>query len=690
MPARPPRQHRHEGELIGERHESHLRALRLGFVAHPAQRAYLRLVDALRRHQLDDLLHLREPGGQRLEPRKLCLLTRREFGHRLKIALLLTCTAAFSLAAQRRPDRWSLTLFGASLTDNAELRLDSVPRIVFEHSDQNFIPLRRFRRQGDTVMFDAGPYREFVGVMGDTLFAGQACHAGERVSFSGGLAAGDVGQGAILPRVRIRQLVLGARDSAERIPGDWMRALAPVGTLADSADALRRAAGIPQDDRNGSESRTVLGIDTPVRMAEETVMRAIVDGGDPVLRGIFAPFGTIQIDRFDVARSNARKYLVGFSVEDAVRGLQALHLISADTSAGAVEDALITLDDTPVLVARIDSLGHQGDREADAARALYDAYFDAEGWWESAVHALLTRPWIPTDRGRQSPAQLMETFWGTDSLALPRPGILQREGEWARATIGEARIFPRLVAPANGIAAEWLPHASADVFAAWKDLAWGTPLPLMQGPHAFAVVSPAQMRASAPALFGAVDEIDVTPHATPLAAVGLFLHEWQHIVVADRRFAGAHPAGLRIDGTTIEIKEDDQWLDEGLAEWATDETLRPAGAAGALLRWLLAEKRLAVAAVTPDDPHLLGYRMVVAASRRLSVPVLRDRIVASVDNLPAAARALGFGREHGQPPHVVMHPATAMVVPEITFRWADGAALDVTHRLLVPIPVSER
>jgi hypothetical protein len=170
----------------------------------------------------------------------------------------------------------------------------------------------------------------------------------------------------------------------------------------------------------------------------------------------------------------------------------------------------------------------------------------------------------------------------------------------------------------------------------------------------------------------------------PLAAVAAFLHEWNHLIAAQRRLAGAHPVALVQSPWQLQLREEDPWLAEGFAEWATDELLRPAGASAAFLRFTQAEKRLGIAATHPNDPHVLGLQLVRGAAATHRAPALRDLLVKNLHDLGAFARALGLPVSDKGRAIMLQRPPTAIVIPEVTFTWDEGTTLDLSRRLVIP------
>jgi hypothetical protein len=282
---------------------------------------------------------------------------------------------------------------------------------------------------------------------------------------------------------------------------------------------------------------------------------------------------------------------------------------------------------------------------------------------------------------------MMAAFWGVDSLPLPDL-VFTRTGDVAALTVPAAlHIGPQLLKPRNASAVEWLAgNGMQEAFDAWLPIRWGElPLTIIAGGRAETVVSPrAQAEARPAAFFGPRDAIRVEAGVMPIVAVAAFLHEWHHLIATQRRLSGPHPAGLLDAGAQLQLLEADPWLGEGFAEWATDETLRPAGASAALLRFTQAEKRLGIGAQDADDPHLLGYRLVLAASGHGTRAESRDRLVRTLHDPLLLARELRLNTPGRTPARTLNRPANAAVIPEVTFTWDDGLAFGISRRLFIP------
>ena len=100
-------------------------------------------------------------------------------------------------------------------------------------------------------------------------------------------------------------------------------------------------------------------------------------------------------------------------------------------------------------------------------------------------------------------------------------------------------------------------------------------------------------------------------------------------------------------------------------------------------------RRLALRQRTSDDPHALGYRLVRAAADRARDPrLVLDRLTLLLHDLAGFARVSGLAGKSSRAPLTLARPVNAAVIPEVTFVFDGGAALDVHRRLRVsPSPL---
>ena len=162
-------------------------------------------------------------------------------------------------------------------------------------------------------------------------------------------------------------------------------------------------------------------------------------------------------------------------------------------------------------------------------------------------------------------------------------------------------------------------------------------------------------------------------------------YEWHHLIAAQHRLSGLHPAAPPTKRRKVRLLEDDPWLAEGFAGSGDRSHARPGradwGAAAVQSRRRSAWRS---PRADPDDPHAFGYRLVRGISTARPAASLRDLLVANLHSLPAVAHLTGVDGK-GAVQLVTLHrPANAAVIPAITFTWDDGSIFDMTRRLVLP------
>lgn len=602
--------------------------------------------------------------------------------------------------------RWELAIRGPDMGEYGDLRFEgSSGRILLQHDDRAFQALQDLRIGGGRISFSlVRGHRRFEGTVTDALLSGTVRDAAGDVStWSAVPMSPESTRWPVPPRVVVRQLAMGSSATSERMPVAWLAAGPDSATLEHEYRDLAGFAAmspVKEADRASRASLASLGFDDGGRAAARVVLERIARGpaADPNFRAIFTRDSRWKLDIHDAVLWEAPHYLYGFQLSRAADGLRALRELSATaTDSSVVRQSAWRLwssvaTDSLRVYAKLDTLARRDEASADAVRALLAGFDDATAWWRRAVSWLLTHPWLDTPEGPRSPAQLMAAFWGVDSLPLPEIRDTRFGGVAATPLLSVQHIAPWLFTPGNAAAAEWLPYGGTqDAFAAWRPLRWGeSPLTVVIGGRSATVASPASQAIVHPAsFFGARDAIRIDPGIMPLAAVAVFLHEWNHLLAAQRRLSGPHPVALIQSSWQLQLREEDPWLAEGFAEWATDEVLRPAGASAGYLRFTQAEKRLGIADGDPNDPHFLGYRLVRSMARTHRASALRDLLVPNLHDLGGFARALALpGNGHGRA-ITLQRPATAVVIPEVTFTWDEGTAFDLSRRLVIPNTRSE-
>jgi hypothetical protein len=622
-------------------------------------------------------------------------------------AVLLTISGPPAAAQQLRP-RWQLEIRGPDIGEWGELRFaGTTGQVALQHDDTAFELMHDLRVAGGRISFSAvHAKRRFEGTITDSVLSGTVRDGAGHTSTWTAVPI-DSGRELwpVAPRVIVRQLALGSSATIDRVPAAWLAAAPDTTLLEREYRTLASQAGLTPlrgADRASRADMVVLGLDDSARAAMRAVLTRISQGAaaDAEFRGIFLRDGRWKIDIHDEVVWEAPHYLYGFDMARAGRGLQSLHELAANTtdlaairqSGWRLWSAAGTSDSTRIRAA-IDTLVRRGDSTVDAVRALLAGFDDSTAWWQRALHWLLTHPWLDTPDGRRSPAQLMATFWGVDSLPLPAIIATRFGAAAAMPSLSIDHVARFLFRPGNATAPDWLAHGgSRDAFATWRALRWGEiPLTVVTNGQSETVASPVSQALVHPAsFFGLRDAIRIDPGIAPLAAVVTYLHEWNHLIAEERRLAGAHPPAVIAGPVQLQLREENPWLSEGFAEWATDQVLRPAGASASFLRFTQAEKRLGIAAGAPNDPHALGATLVRAAATRLPRRgVLRELMVSHLDDLDAVAKAIGLASARSGADLMLARPATAVVIPEVTFTWDEGAASGLSRRLVLSQPRSE-
>ncbi|MEI2719760.1 MAG: hypothetical protein V9E87_06410 [Gemmatimonadales bacterium] len=605
-----------------------------------------------------------------------------------------------ALGAQDAGTRWAVQLRNAAGVEFADLRLTRTGgRLLLESHDSTFFPLTTLQRTGNHLSFTVGALglRAELDIDGDgAMMSGRLRYAdGGGATWESELIPAGTVRWPVRPRVRVRQLAVGTSSNATVIPAGWAAALPDSATLEREYAALRTAAGMPAVAdalRPGRSRAMALGADEPTRAAVRRQLQAISGStaNDSTFQRLFLVRGAgIVIDVHERAEAFAASREPRYGRAAAMRALG--HGTSEQAGAGELARMRETALSLWPAWERGDSALRQrvaalAAGDTDAARsltALLDGYVSAVPWWREAVRWLLTHPWLDTATGAQSPAQLLAAFWGRS--VLPPPTLLT---EWfggfeAMPLVSGDRLVRQLVDPVNASAREWLPAGRREVITTWRTLAWPDTLTLATASGDVALLPPARTP-SLPSLLGPEDAVRIDPGIVPLLAVATVIHEWHHILAATTRLEG-NGMTLRAGGGVVRLIEDDPWLAEGFAEWATEVTLGPGRQAVPLLLLLDAEKRTALWGGMSEEPHALGYRLVRAAAARLPLATRRSSFVSRLDNPAAVARLANFPATSRGAPLLLRRPVTAAVVPEITLTWDAGVADAVTRRLLFPL-----
>lgn len=621
---------------------------------------------------------------------------------RAALALLAALPAA--VAGQGAERRWLLLIHAPDGIERADLRLGTTGgRILFPDHDARFAALADLRIDEGRIVFSVPSLgRTIEGRFQDTLhFQGRMTGAGaEALMVRAERIPAGTDRWPVRPRVTVRALALGASARAVRvtIPTAWHRRLTSPARLAAEARALRAASGFADRDADETTSGVIavaLGLDDDGRRVLEATLTRIAasPAADAEFRRLFVGGDGLVLDLHDQARRTLANWNVAPAWESVARGLTHLgRLGPAERDPARLRDAVWRLWNDraagdAVIAARLDTLLRSDSAAGRALGRHLDAYADAaEGWWPAALRWLLRARWLDAPGGPASPAALVAGWWGADALPLPAIVPHAAGGFAASPRLGAGRLTPFVVRAANASATEWLAAGhGTEALAAWRALDWPEPRTLLgDGPEAMPLGTPAGAALGPLASWlGARDEIVIDPAIAPLAAVAVAIHEWHHLLASGARLAPGG-GGLDSSGRVLRLHDEDPWLAEGFAEWATEETLRPVRSTVPLLSWLDAAKRAALGA--SDDPHVMGYRLVRALAEGREAGTLRRLLLRRLHDPAGLARDAGFPVA-GPAPLRLTRPATALLVPALTFLWDDGVADDV-RRQLVPPPSS--
>ena len=617
------------------------------------------------------------------------------------VALVAQAVPTASIPA-REAARWAVRLRSADRVEHGDLRLTAAGgRLLLERSDTAFLALATVVRQNGQLTFTVprvGARVEATLEPGGNVMQGSWTAAdGTRHSWQAERIQEGIVRWPVRPRVRVRQLVLGSSASVTLVPSQWAAALASSATLETEHAALVRAAALPvvsAAERPGRSLAMVLGADPSTRGAVQRVLERIAasSAADTAFTRLFVGRNGLILDVHDRAEAHARQLDRLFDPDAAARGLVLLGALPDEAREIEGRAAAAALALWPAWqrgdVAMDRQLAALRLRDRAAVRALeylWQGYTQAVPWWGEAVRWLLGAQWMPTASGARSPAQLVAAFWGRDALALPDLLVERMGGFAATPLVSADRLTARLILPLNATATEWLAAGRGEALTTWQALRWTDTLTLGPAAASQAMLSPrdAVARPAIGGLLAPRDGVRIDPAIMPLLAVATVIHEWHHVLASAARLEG-RGAAVEVGHDVLRLREDDPWLAEGFAEWATEESLRPVRTSLPLLTLVDFEKRMTLHDGMSEDPHAMGYRLVRAAAARLPRATRRDALVARLHDAGAVARLARFADSPQGTPLLLRRPVTAAIVPEITFTWDAGVADQPLRRLLLP------
>jgi hypothetical protein len=170
------------------------------------------------------------------------------------------------------------------------------------------------------------------------------------------------------------------------------------------------------------------------------------------------------------------------------------------------------------------------------------------------------------------------------------------------------------------------------------------------------------------------DRIEMVPSYVPVLGLAYVVHVWQHRVAENvRRNLPGDRASVREQGDEVLITPPDPFIAEGLAEWRAMTILGSIAKRIPLLMFGEVEKR---ASLSPDDPHVLGYRMARALAEVVGA-VGADRLLILRGDDPGGIVALApvstaWSANATRPDRVFPYRGGVTLIPETRFRMEDG------------------
>jgi hypothetical protein len=622
------------------------------------------------------------------------------------LTALLLLPVTTSLEAQAA-GRWAMLLSGGARgVSRGELRLAGDSGSLWLDSDTAPAALAGVRLEQEAVQFRlAGRQRlTFSGLLrGDVLR---------------GTARGDTGAPRIwtatrlqelteyypvLPEFTLRQIISGRRDTIAFLPGMW------VGAARDGAEDLRgryrdlaTAAGLAplagQALLHQGPGRA-LGLerrDEILAACRATLEKIRAQIPTPAVRSrfdrIFRPRGTWLVDVHDAVLVFARAASPSVNFADAASALRSVGwLPDSAVSDARVMAALYRLrglseSDTSLVNSLLDAMQRADPQHAGSALLLFNAYDAAFRWHSVALQFLLDAPWI----GGGGPASLaarMRASWG-DSLPLPAiesryfgsPQAVPRYGV-------PAPLFHRLVRADNWSADRWLErHQAPALLAALRLLPAGfAPDAEVTTPQEIFRLTTVRQEAEARdnGFLEPGDAIAVDAGYVPLLALAAALHEWEHLAFESRR----RLRDAQDTSAVVTLRGADPYVAEGVAEWRTDQLLRPLAAAFPLLLAGEAEKRDRLSADS-TEPHALGYQLVRALAQVMPDATARLDLLLAAADTPAvvtsrAATRSAWSRFAGSGDVAYGGVGRRALIPETTFTVEDGFPDAVSVRIVV-------
>jgi hypothetical protein len=618
---------------------------------------------------------------------------------RPSISLCLIAASLLSAPLQAQAaGRWAMLLSGGARgMSRAELRLRSPASTLWLETDTAPAPLRdvklepgkvQFTLPGDTPMV-------FTGLMqGDVLRGTARADTGAPRVWTATRLQDITEYYPTLPRFTLHQIISGRRDTLSHLPGMWLAAARQhTFDFRERYETLARGAGIRtlgEDALARTGPQRALGIadrDEMVAASQATLEKIREQIPSPAIRAafdrIFRPRGQWLVDVHDAALAFAQTTSPRTTFADARIALTAVGWLSPD-SAGTDAQVMAALyrlhglmkTDSALVNSLLDGMNRADPLHASPAIFLFRAYDAADEWHSVALRFLLAARWIHGDRGPTSIADMMRASWG-DSLPIPvveshyfgSPQAVPRYGV-------PAPLFSRLVHADNLSAARWLErHHEAGLLDALRLLPAGfaRDAELATPGETFRLTTVRREAESRDNGFlEPHDAIAVDAGYMPLLALAAALHEWEHLAFEyHRRLRDA-----RDSSAVITLRGADPYVAEGVAEWRTDQLLRPLADRFPLLLVGEAEKRTRLAA-DGTEPHALGYLLVRALATVVPDPAARMQLLLAAADDPASVTsgstvAAAWSRYASAPDLTYGGTGHRALIPETTFTIEDG------------------
>jgi hypothetical protein len=618
---------------------------------------------------------------------------------RPSISLCLIAASLVSAPLQAQAaGRWAMLLSGGARgMSRAELRLKSPASTLWLETDTAPAPLRDVKLEQGSVQFTLPGNTPvvFTGLLQGNVLRGTArADTGAPRLWTATRLQDITEYYPTLPRFTLRQVISGRRDTLSHIPGMWLAA-ARQGDLdfRGRYEALARGAGIRPlsgDDLEHVGPQRALGLadrDEIVKASRATLERIREQIPSAETRAafdrIFRPRGRWLVDVHDAALAFAQAASPRTTFADARVALTAVGWLSPD-SAGTDAQVMAALyrlhglmdTDSALVNSLLEGMQRADPLHASPAIFLFRAYDAADQWHSVALRFLLAARWIRGDSGATSIADLMRASWA-DSLPMPviqsryfgSPQAVPRYGV-------PASLFSRLVHADNWSAARWLErHHEAGLLEALRLLPAGSArdAELETPGETFRLTSVRREAESRDNGFlEPHDAIVVDAGYMPLLALAAALHEWEHLAFEyHRRLRDA-----RDTSAVVTLRGADPYVAEGVAEWRTDQLLRPLAERFPLLLAGEAEKRTRLAA-DATEPHALGYLMVRALAAVVPDPAARvQRLLTAADD-PASVTSgqpvpAAWSRYASSPDLAYGGSGRRALIPQTTFTVEDG------------------